>query len=110
MRAHALAGQRAERDRRVRRAEAGAADLGNGEPALARHQGQADDVGGLALVGRHAERRVALQVLDRAEAFAVGKADVGGGDVVLQVDEGLAFAMTILAWGPGDRKSTRLNS
>src|SRR3546814_18395705 len=68
------------------RTEEGAADLGDGEPALARHQGQADDVGDLALVGRHAERRVALQVLDRAKAFAVGKADVGGGDVVLQVD------------------------
>ena len=29
------------------------------------------DVRGLALVGRHAERRVALQVLDRLEAFAL---------------------------------------
>ena len=43
-------------------------------------------VGGLALVGRHAERRVALQVLDRAEILARRKLDVLHGHVVLEVD------------------------
>ena len=47
------------------------------------------DVRGLALVGGHAERRVALQVLDGFETFALRQLDVGGGDVVLEVDEGL---------------------
>jgi hypothetical protein len=44
---------------------------------------------GLALVGRHGVGRSA-GVLDVAIALAVGKADVGGRHVVLQVDEGLA--------------------
>ena len=52
-------------------------------------QREPDDVAGLALVGAHAERRVALQVLDRAVALARGERDVADGDVVLQVDEAL---------------------
>ena len=59
-------------------------------PVQLGHEREAGDVGGLALVGRHAERGVALQVLDRAEALALGERDVVGGDVVLEVDEGLA--------------------
>ena len=61
--------------------------------AQAGHDGEAVDVGRLALVGRHAERGVALEVLDRAEALALGERDVGGGDVVLEVDEGLALGL-----------------
>ncbi len=57
------------------------------------HQGEAVDVGGLALVGRHAERGVALEVLDRAEALALGELDIGDGDVVLEIDEGLALGV-----------------
>jgi hypothetical protein len=53
-----------------------------------RHHRQADDVAGAALVGRHAERGVALEVLDRAEAFARRQRDVRRSDVVLKVDEG----------------------
>ena len=60
-------------------------------PVSAGHHGVAVDVGGLALVGRHAERGVALEMLDRAEAFAVRERHVLGGDVVLQVDEGFAL-------------------
>ena len=61
-------------------------------PADRSHDGEAGDVRGLALVGRHAERRVALQMLDRFKAFALRQFDVGGGDVVLVVDKGLALA------------------
>ena len=51
-------------------------DLGNGALGQLGHDREAVDVGGLALVGRHAERGVALEMLDRAEAFARGERDV----------------------------------
>jgi hypothetical protein len=41
-----------------------------------------DDVRELALIGSHAERRVAFQVLDRAIPFACGEGDIGNGHVV----------------------------
>ena len=44
-------------------------------------------VRGLALVGAGADRREALDVLDRAEAGADRAADVGDGRVALEVDE-----------------------
>ena len=50
------------------------------------------DVGGLALIGRHAERGVALEMLDRAEAFGCGERDVLVGHVVLEIDERLGLA------------------
>ena len=61
-------------------------------PVTAAMMARPGDVRRLALVGRHAERRVALQMLDRVEAFALRQLDIGGGDVVLQVDKGLALA------------------
>ena len=58
-----------------------------GNPSCFRQQREPDDVGQLALVGAHAERRVALEMLDGAVAFARGERDVVDGDVVLPVDE-----------------------
>ena len=87
-----MAGEGADGDRHVGRPVDGRAGLGNGFAGHRRHDGKAGDVGGLALVGRHAERRVALEMLDRFKALALRQLDVGGGDVVLQVDEGLALA------------------
>ena len=84
-----VAGEGAEGRRRVGRAEGGEADL---RRLLAERVGgdhQAVDVRHLALVGRHAVGGVALDVLDRAHALADREADVLGGDVVLEVDEGL---------------------
>ncbi len=79
-------GERAERDRRVRRAECGRAH-GVGRAARQRGDGQQRvQVAGLALVHRHARGRVALQVLDGIEALAQRKIDVGDGHIVLQVD------------------------
>ena len=56
-------------------------------PAASREPRQRGHVAGLALIGRHAERGVALEMLDRAIALAPGEIDVGGGHVVLEVDE-----------------------
>ena len=44
-------------------------------------------VAGLALVSAHARGGVALDVLDRAVAFAQRQLEVSGGDVILQVHE-----------------------
>ena len=80
-------GQHPQRHGRERRAEGGEAGLRDidtrrrGEPRQRRH------VAGLALVGRHAERRIAFEMLDRAIALLPRQIDVGGGDVVLEVDE-----------------------
>ena len=87
-----MAGHRAEAHRHVGRPVGRGADLRN---AAARELGEdrkAADVRDLALVGRHAERGVALEVLDRAEALAVGERDVVHRHVVLEIDEGLGAA------------------
>ena len=72
---------------------------------------QAVDVRRLALVGRHAVRGVALDVLDRAQALADREADVLGGDVVLEVDEGLGGGAVAvgrqLAAGRAGRRAAR---
>ena len=91
VRAHRAACNRAHSERRVRRAESGGARVRNGDAAIFGHQGQRIDVGGLALVGAHAERGVALQVLDRAIAFLMRDLDVLDGDVALEINEGLAL-------------------
>ncbi len=85
-----VAGQRPDSHRRVRRARHRDAGLRNGAAGDLRHDGERVDVGGAALVGRHAERSVTLQMLDGAEAFAFGEDDVRLGDVVLLIDERLA--------------------
>ena len=62
------------------------------DAAQLRHDRKRVDVGGLALVGAHAERGVALQMLDRLVAFLMRELHVLGGHVVLEIDEGLAAA------------------
>ena len=89
MLAAVMAGERADRDRRVGRPERRGAGRGDRAAGQRRHDGEAVDVGGSALVGRHAERGVALEMLDRAEALALGQRDIVGGDVVLEIDERL---------------------
>ncbi len=98
MAADLAAGQRADGDRGVRRSEGGGADRRDRLAAQRRHQREGADVAGLALVGGHPLGGVALQVLDADVAFAVGQRHVGGGHVVLQVDELLDLA----ALGRGD--------
>ena len=70
-----VAGERADR-RPARRAggTSSCRSAGSSRPVSSAMMREAGDVGGLALVGRHAERGVALQVLDRAEALALRRA------------------------------------
>ena len=80
-------GQRAERHRRERRAEGGEPSLRDGHPGDARQPCERGHIARLALVGRHAERGVAFEMLDRAIAFSPGEIYVGGGHVILEIDE-----------------------
>ena len=86
-RADLAAGDGAEGDRRVVRAEGRGAGRGNVLAQGLRQDAHAVDIAELALVGAEAHRGVALDVLDRAEALARRQHNVGGGDVVLLVDE-----------------------
>ncbi len=79
----------AEGDRRVGLAEGGEADGRHVSAQRLGRDAEGVHVRRLALVGRHAGGGVALDVLDRAEPLAHREADVLGGDVVLEVDEGL---------------------
>ena len=100
-RAPAVADDGAEGQRHIRRAEGGGADLGDGLGQALGDECQGVDVRGLALVGAHAGRGVALDVLDRAEAFAQRQAEILRRDVVLEVDEGLlAGARAVGRHGP----------
>ena len=56
---------------------------------MAGHQGKSVHVRGLALIGSHAECRVALEVLDCFIAFLMGDLHISGRHVVLEIDEGL---------------------
>ena len=76
---------------RVRRPGASGAGLRDRAAGQFGEDREADDIGGLALVGRHPERGVALQMLYRAETLARGERDVGDGDIVLEIDEGFGF-------------------
>ena len=76
---------------------------GTGLPELAGDDAERVQVRGLALVGRHAGRRVALDVLDRAEAFARREREVVRRHVVLEIDEGLAGPCRSPAVGGGAR-------
>ncbi len=84
------AGQRADGDRREGRAIRCRAGLRDGLGGELGHQRQPAEVRGLALVGGHAERGVALEVLDRAETLVPGERHVLVRDIVLKIDERLA--------------------
>lgn len=81
-----LAHQRAEGDGRIGRAEGGGADRGDRRIERACEHGQPVDVAELALIGGHAERRVALGVLDRLVALAGGELHIRHFHVVLVVE------------------------
>src|SRR5262245_49940714 len=88
-----MAGKRADRDRCIGRAERRGADRAEVTPGDASEDGRAVGMGGLALVSRHAERGVALQMFRDAETLAHREFDVGNGNVILEIDEGLASAL-----------------
>ena len=80
------AGDDAHRHGDERRAIGRRSGLVDGAAGQRRHRGEAVDIGGLALIGRHAERGVALEVLDRDVALARGERDVLQRHVVLEID------------------------
>ena len=70
-----------------------------------RHDCERVEIRGAALVRRHAERRIALQMLDGAIAFAMRERDVGRRDVMLEIDKHLGAV--IAAWTPPGRRRSR---
>ena len=81
------AGQGGEGHRRVRGPERRGPGLLHRDPEQLGDDPRGDDAGGLALVVRGADGRVALDVLDGAQPGADGAGDVGDRRVALQVDE-----------------------
>ena len=71
------------------RAEFGGAHLARRSLGHRAHQDQRIDIAGLTLVGGHARRCVALEVLHRAVVLACGQGHIGCGDIILQVDKHL---------------------
>ena len=74
---------RANRDRRVRRAERRCARLGNRLSERFRQDSQAIDVAQLTLICRHTERGITLGVLDTFVAFTRGKLHIRHLHIVL---------------------------
>ena len=75
------------------RAEDGGAGLRNALPRQLGHDRQAQNIAGLALIGRHAQRGIALQMLDRPEVFLIGQLHILDGDIVLLIDPGASLAL-----------------
>ena len=90
--AHLRAGERGEGHRLRVGARLRDPHRGDGLAPRLRQDGAAEQAADTALVRGHAVGGIALHVLDVLVAFAVREPHVLGGDVVLQVDEGLARA------------------
>ena len=72
--------------------EGGGAHFLHPQTARRGHDGQAIQVGGLALVGAHAQRGVAFEVLHRLVALAVREFHIAHSHVMLKVDKGFVGA------------------
>ena len=83
-----LPGEAREGDRGVRHAERRQAHCRHRLAEFVRRMVQGVEVRRLALIGRHAGRGVAFDVLDRAKAFAHRQIEIFEHDIVLKVDEG----------------------
>ena len=83
------AAEHAEGHGRIGQPERRQPDLGDLLAERFGRDGERVHVRRLALIGRHAGRGVALDVLDRAHALARRELDVARGDVVLEIDERL---------------------
>src|SRR6202034_2705012 len=97
-RATPTAGDDAHRDWYERRAIGGRSRLVDCAAGHRRHRRDGVDIGGLVLIGRHAERGVALEMLDGDVALARGERDVLQRRVVLEVDPAPPF---VAGLGPG---------
>ena len=88
-----LAGQGPERHRRIGGPEGRGANLRDRRSERIGEHREPVDVRQLPLIGRHAERRVALGVLDRGVSLAGGEAQIRHLHVVLEVDERLRIEL-----------------
>jgi len=89
------AGESAEGYGRIGWAEGRQAHLGDRLLELGGGDAKRIHVRKLALVGRHAGRRVALDVLDRAHALLDRQADILSANVVLEIDERLCATVRL---------------
>ncbi len=83
-----LTGDRRQRNRRIGRTEGGGAGLRDRLVQRIRQDCQTVDVAQLALIGRHAQCRVALGMLDAFKPFARGQLHIADLDVVLVIQPG----------------------
>ena len=97
-------GEGGDRHRRVGGPERGCAGLLDGAAGQSGHDGERQDVRRPALVGRHAERGVALQQFNRPEALTVRQLHVFHGHVVLQIQPCPASALSDMPEGGGLRR------
>src|SRR5271154_1592699 len=65
-------------------------DVKQRHAARCREYRTADQAADAPLIGRHAMGRVPFHMLDVLEALTLREPDVNSGDIVLQIDEGLA--------------------
>ena len=84
----------------IRRAERGVTHFRDRFSQFLGQDCQTVDVGGLALIRTHAQRRIALGVLDRAIAFTGRQFNIAGGDVFLKIDKPLDMGMRRLRHAP----------
>ena len=94
--------KRTERHRCVGRPEGGCHAHACTLTAHPGHQADGVQVAGLALIGGHAERGVALQVLDRDKTLITRDLQIARGHIGLEIDEGLA--------APHQRRARRLHA
>src|SRR5882724_7876657 len=72
---------------RIGRTEGGRSELRNGAFGQCGHDRMAIDAGSLSLVGRHAQRGVAFQMLHRTKPLARSESHILTGHIVLEIDE-----------------------
>src|ERR1700689_1886755 len=91
MRADTASGKCSHGNRRKRWTKRRGRTRRYGCAAETRHDADGIDVAGLALLGAHAQGRVALQMFRRAVAFLVRDAQIRNRYIVLEIDERLAL-------------------
>ena len=83
------------RDGHIWRAKGGRPGFRNAAPCRIRQHREGDDVGILALISRHALRRVAFHMLNTAEIFLHGQSDVFHMHIILKIEPFSPFAIDL---------------
>ena len=79
-------------DRRIRRAKRGCSRFRNAASCRIGQDRQGRDIGILALIRRHALRRITLHMLNRAEVFLRGLFYILNRHIVLEIEPSASFA------------------